>query len=44
MTIERTGALFNPTVGWDDIAALRSRWPGKLVIKGPLSPADAPAR
>ena len=41
MTIERTGSLFNPTVGWDDIASLRSRWPGKLVIKGPLSPADA---
>jgi L-lactate dehydrogenase (cytochrome) len=41
MTIQRTGNLFNPTVGWDDIASLRSRWPGKLVIKGPLSPADA---
>jgi L-lactate dehydrogenase (cytochrome) len=40
-TIEGTGATFNPTVGWDDIAALRSRWPGKLVIKGPLSAADA---
>jgi L-lactate dehydrogenase (cytochrome) len=40
-TIEGTGAMFNPTVGWDDIAALRSRWPGKLVIKGPLSAADA---
>ena len=41
MTIARTGSLFNPTVSWDDIASLRSRWPGKLVIKGPLSPADA---
>jgi L-lactate dehydrogenase (cytochrome) len=41
MTIQGTGSLFNPTVGWDDIASLRSRWPGKLVIKGPLSPADA---
>jgi L-lactate dehydrogenase (cytochrome) len=40
-TIEGTGATFNPTVGWDDIAALRSRWPGKLVIKGPLAAADA---
>jgi L-lactate dehydrogenase (cytochrome) len=40
-TIEGTGTMFNPTVSWDDIAALRSRWPGKLVIKGPLSPADA---
>jgi len=40
-TIEGTGMMFNPTVGWDDIAALRSRWPGKLVIKDPLSAADA---
>jgi L-lactate dehydrogenase (cytochrome) len=40
-TIARTGSMFNPTVGWDDIAALRSQWPGRLVIKGPLSPADA---
>jgi len=41
LTIAHTGSLFNPTVSWDDIASLRSRWPGKLVIKGPLSPADA---
>jgi L-lactate dehydrogenase (cytochrome) len=41
MTIAHTGSLFNPTVSWDDIGSLRSRWPGKLVIKGPLSPADA---
>jgi L-lactate dehydrogenase (cytochrome) len=41
MTIARTGTLFNPTVGWDDIASLRDSWPGKLIIKGPLSPADA---
>ena len=40
-TIEGTGMMFNPTVDWDDIAALRSRWPGKLVIKGPLAAADA---
>jgi L-lactate dehydrogenase (cytochrome) len=40
-TIEGTGTMFNPTVSWDDIAALRARWPGKLVIKGPLSAADA---
>jgi L-lactate dehydrogenase (cytochrome) len=40
-TIEGTGSMFNPTVSWDDIAALRARWPGKLVIKGPVSPADA---
>jgi L-lactate dehydrogenase (cytochrome) len=40
-TIEGTGSMFNPTVSWDDIAALRARWPGKLVIKGPVSAADA---
>jgi L-lactate dehydrogenase (cytochrome) len=41
LTIARTGQLFNPTVGWDDIASLRSLWPGRLIVKGPLSPADA---
>ena len=40
-TIQGTGSLFDPAIGWDYIDALRSRWPGKLVIKGPLSPADA---
>jgi L-lactate dehydrogenase (cytochrome) len=41
VTIEDTGSLFNPAITWDDIADLRARWPGKLVIKGPLGPADA---
>jgi L-lactate dehydrogenase (cytochrome) len=41
LTIQETGTKFNPTINWDDIAELRARWPGKLVIKGPLSPADA---
>jgi len=41
LTIEGTGSLFNPGIDWDDIASLRDRWPGKLVIKGPLGPADA---
>jgi L-lactate dehydrogenase (cytochrome) len=40
VTIEDTGALFNPAITWDDIAELRARWPGRLVIKGPLGPAD----
>jgi L-lactate dehydrogenase (cytochrome) len=40
VTIEDTGALFNPAITWDDIAELRARWPGMLVIKGPLGPAD----
>lgn len=29
------------TVSWDDVAWLRARWPGRLVIKGVLSRADA---
>jgi L-lactate dehydrogenase (cytochrome) len=40
-TIMGTGELFDPSITWDDIADLRSRWNGKLVIKGPLGAADA---
>jgi L-lactate dehydrogenase (cytochrome) len=40
-TIHGTGDLFNPAASWDDIAMLRDRWPGKMVLKGPFSPADA---
>src|ERR1700760_3519596 len=36
VTIHGTGALFNPAISWNEIAALRDQWPGKLVIKGPL--------
>src|SRR5262249_30081400 len=39
--IHRTGDLFNPAASWDDIAMLRDRWPGKLMLKGPISPSDA---
>jgi len=41
VTIESTGQLFNPAITWDDIAELRVRWPGQLVIKGPLGVDDA---
>jgi L-lactate dehydrogenase (cytochrome) len=41
VTIEGTGALFNPAITWDDIAELRARWSGRLVVKGPLAPQDA---
>jgi L-lactate dehydrogenase (cytochrome) len=34
-------ARFSPSITWDDIAVLRSHWPGKLVVKGPLGAADA---
>src|SRR5690606_31772963 len=29
------------TLAWDELARLRDRWPGKLVLKGILHPADA---
>ncbi|MFY9929640.1 MAG: alpha-hydroxy acid oxidase [Streptosporangiaceae bacterium] len=41
LTIARTGNMFNPAVGWDDIAALRDQWEGPLILKGPVSPEDA---
>ncbi|MBO0774757.1 MAG: alpha-hydroxy-acid oxidizing protein [Actinobacteria bacterium] len=40
-TIAGTASWFDPSVSWDDIAALRERWPGKLIIKGPLGVAGA---
>jgi (S)-mandelate dehydrogenase len=33
--------LFEPTICWEDIGWLREHWPGKLLIKGVLSAADA---
>jgi L-lactate dehydrogenase (cytochrome) len=41
LTVHGTGTLFNKSAGWDDIVMLRDRWPGELLLKGPLSPADA---
>ncbi len=32
---------FDPSVTWTDLSWVRSRWPGKLVIKGVLDPEDA---
>jgi L-lactate dehydrogenase (cytochrome) len=40
-TIVQTAEFFDPGIDWDDIADLRSRWAGKLIIKGPLGPTDA---
>ena len=31
----------DPTLSWDDLAALREQWPGKLVVKGILHANDA---
>ncbi len=40
-TIMQSASFFDPSVDWDTIASLRASWKGKLVIKGPLGPADA---
>jgi L-lactate dehydrogenase (cytochrome) len=32
---------FDPSVTWDDIAWVRERWPGRLVVKGVLDAEDA---
>lgn len=32
---------FDPSVTWKDLAWVRKHWPGKLVLKGILDPADA---
>jgi len=40
-TISGSGSLFDPSITWDTIADLRAQWPGKLMLKGPLSPEDA---
>jgi isopentenyl diphosphate isomerase/L-lactate dehydrogenase-like FMN-dependent dehydrogenase len=38
----KPGALFKQDdLVWDDVARLRERWPGKLVLKGILHPEDA---
>jgi isopentenyl diphosphate isomerase/L-lactate dehydrogenase-like FMN-dependent dehydrogenase len=31
----------NPAASWDDLRWLRSRWPGRLLVKGVLDPAAA---
>jgi len=33
--------LFDPTLGFDDLAWVRQTWPGKLVVKGIQHPDDA---
>jgi len=33
--------MFEPTITWSDIAWIRRHWPGKLLVKGVLTVADA---
>jgi L-lactate dehydrogenase (cytochrome) len=40
-TVAKTADFFDPDLNWSDIEALRARWPGKLLLKGPVGPADA---
>jgi L-lactate dehydrogenase (cytochrome) len=40
-TIAGSISLFDPSITWDSIAELRARWPGALIVKGPLGPRDA---
>jgi L-lactate dehydrogenase (cytochrome) len=40
-TVRKTADFFDADLNWDDIADLRARWPGKLLLKGPVGPADA---
>lgn len=36
-----TSEQFDPTLSWDDVARIRERWGGKLILKGILDPEDA---
>jgi L-lactate dehydrogenase (cytochrome) len=38
---EWVDAQFDPTVTWDDVARLRRRWNGPMLVKGVLDPDDA---
>ena len=40
-TVMKTADFFDADLNWSDIEDLRSRWPGKLLLKGPVGPADA---
>jgi L-lactate dehydrogenase (cytochrome) len=37
----RIGSLFDPSLNWADVEAVRKRWTGPLLLKGPLGPDDA---
>jgi L-lactate dehydrogenase (cytochrome) len=38
---EYVNSLFDPTLSWSDIEWFRSQWPGRIVLKGIQSVADA---
>ncbi len=41
MTVMKTADFFDADLNWADIEDLRGRWPGRLLLKGPVGPADA---
>jgi L-lactate dehydrogenase (cytochrome) len=40
-TIADIISMFDPSLTWDDVEDFRALWPGRLLLKGPLGPADA---
>jgi L-lactate dehydrogenase (cytochrome) len=40
-TIADIISMFDPGLTWDDLDGIRELWPGPLLLKGPLGPADA---
>jgi L-lactate dehydrogenase (cytochrome) len=38
---EWVGGQFDPSITWKDVAWVRERWPGKLILKGILDAEDA---
>lgn len=36
-----THEMFDPSLSWDDIAWIKERWGGKLILKGIMEPEDA---
>ena len=40
-TVMKTADFFDADLNWPDVSDLRSRWPGRLLLKGPVGPADA---
>jgi len=40
-TVADINAQFDSSLTWDDLADIRSRWSGKLLVKGPINADDA---
>ena len=41
ISIADVTSLFDSSLSWEDLDDIRARWPGTLLLKGPLGPADA---